>query len=82
MAMACSFLDKLAPELREKIYEYVLAFDDVPLRHATQLQPFVKKLTVSCPLHTNFQQSVTRSWHGLHATSCSATIQRSTPPFS
>jgi hypothetical protein len=45
MAMACSFVDKLAPELREKIYGYVLAFDGVPLRHATQLQPFVKKLT-------------------------------------
>jgi hypothetical protein len=43
--MACPLLDKLAPELREKIYGYVLHFDDVPLRHATQLQPFVKKLT-------------------------------------
>lgn len=43
--MSCLFLDKLAPELREKIYGYVLDFDDVPLRHLTQLQPFVKKLT-------------------------------------
>jgi hypothetical protein len=43
--MECPLLDKLAPELLEKIYGYVLDFDDVPLRHATQLQPFVKKLT-------------------------------------
>jgi hypothetical protein len=43
--MACPLLDKLAPELREKIYGYVLDFDNLPLRHATQLQPFVKKLT-------------------------------------
>lgn len=43
--MACPLLNKLPPELRAKIYEYVLDFDDVPLRHITQLQPFVKKLT-------------------------------------
>ena len=43
--MACPLLDKLPPELRAKIYEYVLYFDDVPLRHITQLQPFVKELT-------------------------------------
>ena len=45
--MACPLLDKLPPELRAKIYEYALYFDDVPLRHITQLQPFVKKLTGS-----------------------------------
>jgi hypothetical protein len=43
--MACPLLDKLPPELRRKIYEYVLYFDDVPLRHVKQLQPFIKKLT-------------------------------------
>ena len=43
--MACPLLNKLPPEVRERIYEYVLYFDDVPLRHITQLQPFVKKLT-------------------------------------
>lgn len=43
--MACLFLHKLAPELRKQIYEYVLDFCGVSLRHATQLQPFVKKLT-------------------------------------
>lgn len=43
--MACPLLNKLPPELRKKIYEYILYFDDVPLRHITQLQPFVKKLT-------------------------------------
>jgi hypothetical protein len=43
--MSCLFLDKLAPELREKIYGYLLDFDDVPLRHLAQLAPFVKKLT-------------------------------------
>jgi hypothetical protein len=43
--MACPLLNKLPAELRGKIYEYVLYFDDVPLRHITQLRPFVKKLT-------------------------------------
>lgn len=43
--MACLFLDKLPPELREKIYAYVLDNGKAPLRHATQLRPFVKKLT-------------------------------------
>lgn len=43
--MACPLLDKLPAELRAKIYEYVLYFEDVPLRHITQLQPFVKKIT-------------------------------------
>jgi hypothetical protein len=42
--MSCTFLDKLAPETRSKIYEYALSFD-TPLKHVTQLQPFIKKLT-------------------------------------
>lgn len=42
--MACAFLDKLPSELRKQVYEYILDFD-IPLRHATQLQPFVKRLT-------------------------------------
>ena len=43
--MAFPLLEKLPPELRTKIYEYVLYFEDVPLRHVKRLQPFVKKLT-------------------------------------
>jgi hypothetical protein len=43
--MACTFLDRFPPEVRMRIYGYALYFDDVPLRHLTQLQPFVKKLT-------------------------------------
>jgi hypothetical protein len=42
--MSCLFLDKLAPESRALIYEYVLSFD-TPLKHVTHLQPFIKKLT-------------------------------------
>ena len=41
--MSC-LLDKLAPETRTIIYEYVLSFD-TPLKHVTKMQPFVKKLT-------------------------------------
>lgn len=41
--MACP-LDKLAPETRVLIYEYVLAFDS-PLKHVKEMRPFVKKLT-------------------------------------
>jgi hypothetical protein len=43
--MACPLLDKLPAELRARIYGYALYFDNVPLRHITQLRPFVKKLT-------------------------------------
>lgn len=46
--MASPFLDKLAPETRCRIYEYVLASEN-PLYHATQLRPFVKKLTGAYP---------------------------------
>lgn len=42
--MASPFLDKLAPEIRCRIYEYALAFE-TPLYHVTQLEPFVKKET-------------------------------------
>ncbi|KAM0714270.1 hypothetical protein Q7P37_010057 [Cladosporium fusiforme] len=49
--MASPFLNKLSPELRCRIYEYVLAFD-TPLHHATKLQPFVKKLTGADPKAT------------------------------
>lgn len=42
--MATPFLDKLPPEIRKEIYECLLDFH-VPLRHISQLQPFVKKLT-------------------------------------
>lgn len=45
ITMSCP-LDKLAPETRTMIYEYVLSFD-MPLKHATKMQPFVKKLTGS-----------------------------------
>ena len=43
ISMSCP-LDKLAPETRVLIYEYVLAFD-TPLKHVTEMRPFVKKLT-------------------------------------
>jgi hypothetical protein len=43
--MECPLLNKLPAEVRAKIYEYALYFDDVPVRHITQLHPFVKKLT-------------------------------------
>lgn len=42
--MSCPFLDKLAPETRTLIYEYVLTFNH-PVKHAKRMQPFVKKLT-------------------------------------
>lgn len=41
--MACPLLDKLPSELRKQIYECLLNLNNVPLRHATQLQPFVKR---------------------------------------
>ena len=44
-SMACPLLNKLPVEFRRRIYEHVLYFDDVPLRHLTQLQAFVRKLT-------------------------------------
>lgn len=43
--MACPLLNKLPAEIRGRIYEYVLYFDDVPVRHISQLQAFIKKLT-------------------------------------
>jgi hypothetical protein len=42
--MSCPLLDKLSPETRVLIYEYVLSFER-PVKHATNLQPFLPKLT-------------------------------------
>lgn len=42
--MSCPLLEKLAPETRSIIYEYVLSFE-TPVKHATNLQPFLRKLT-------------------------------------
>jgi len=50
--VSCPLLDKLAPETRSIIYEYVLSFDTL-IKHATNLQPFVQKLTgAECNLET------------------------------
>ena len=40
--MSCPLLEKLAPETRDLIYEYVLTFD-APLKHVYDMQPFVEK---------------------------------------
>jgi hypothetical protein len=42
--MSCPLLDKLAPETPILIYEYVSSFG-TPVKHATNLQPFLQKLT-------------------------------------
>jgi len=44
--MSCPLLNKLAPETRVLIYEYVLSFG-MPVKHATNLKPFLHKLTGS-----------------------------------
>lgn len=41
--MSSSLLEKLAPELRKHIYEYVLTFD-APLRHVARMRPFADKI--------------------------------------
>lgn len=41
--MSCPLLDKLAPETRVLICEYVLSFE-TPVKHATNLKPFLEKL--------------------------------------
>jgi hypothetical protein len=42
---SCPLLDKLAPETRTLIYEYILSFD-TPVKHVTNLKkPFLGKLT-------------------------------------
>lgn len=41
--MSCPLLEKLAPETRNLIYEYVLTFDTA-LKHAKNMQPFLQKL--------------------------------------
>jgi len=40
--MSCSLLEKLAPETRTLIYEYVLTFN-APLKHAHNMRPFLEK---------------------------------------
>lgn len=40
--MACPLLEKLAPETRNLIYEYVLTFD-TPLKHVQQIRPSIEK---------------------------------------
>lgn len=45
--MSGPHLDRLAPELREKIYGYVLHSSDTPLRHVTHLKPTIKDLDLS-----------------------------------
>lgn len=42
--MSCPLLDKLAPETRILIYEYVLSFE-TPVQHVTKMRPFLPKLT-------------------------------------
>jgi hypothetical protein len=49
--MSC-LLEKLAPETRTMVYEYVLSFDK-PLKHATKMQPFIEKLTGVKPNSTS-----------------------------
>jgi len=41
--MSCPLLDKLAPEIRTHIYEYVLSFA-TPLRHENRMKPFLEKM--------------------------------------
>lgn len=41
--MACPLLEKIAPETRNLIYEYVLTFD-APLKHAQKMKPFINEL--------------------------------------
>jgi hypothetical protein len=40
--MSCDLLEKLAPETRTLIYEYVLTFN-TPLKHVHKMRPFVEK---------------------------------------
>lgn len=42
--MSCPLIDKLAPETRSIIYEYVLPFE-TRVKHATNMQLFLQKLT-------------------------------------
>lgn len=41
--MSSPLLDKLAPDLRQRIYEYVLAFD-APLHHVARMRPFFDRI--------------------------------------
>jgi hypothetical protein len=58
--MSCPFLQKLAPETRNLIYEYVLTFD-APLKHVRQLRPFLEKFGQSTELETETASSEERS---------------------
>jgi hypothetical protein len=44
LEMSCPLLEKLALETRAIIYEYVLSFETL-VKHATNLKPFLEKLT-------------------------------------
>lgn len=46
VAGSCPLLDKLAPETRVRIYEYVLFFEK-PVKHAKNMRPFIEKITDS-----------------------------------
>ena len=54
--MPCPLLDKLAPETRVLIYEYVLSFE-TPVKHATNLQPFLQKLTTKSNMEIPFKHA-------------------------
>ena len=65
--MSCPLLEKLAPETRSIIYEYVLSFE-TPVKHATNLQPFLQKLTAKNNEGVPFK----------HATNSKASLERLT----
>ena len=44
--MSCPLLEKLAPETRRLIYDYVLTYNK-PLQHVQELRPFIKQSTQS-----------------------------------
>ena len=54
--MACPLLEKLAPETRNLIFEYVLTFN-TPLKHAGKMQPFIEKLYQSSDSETDTESS-------------------------
>jgi len=61
--MACPLLEKLAPETRNLIYEYVLTFD-TPLKHIRKLQPFINKLYQRSDSETETASGATSSHTG------------------
>ena len=54
--MSCPLLDKLSPETRVLIYEYVLSFETA-VKHATNLQPFLQKLTTKSNVEVPFKHA-------------------------